>query len=174
MPLALLAAALFQTEAAPPLDAPVGSNGEYQSLALAVRTASGADPARAARLAALLPRRDPVLYWDDRNVPAVSRAAFINARDYALTQWGQYVTGFRPKIVMSATAAKGGIVFTFEPRLAKDAGATHFLGQDSNAPRLEAVLGLRRGEFFTNEYDVHNEVLFAVGTYLGLLPNQGF
>ncbi|RYG44213.1 DUF1573 domain-containing protein, partial [bacterium] len=174
---AILAAALlpvFAQEAASPLETPVGTNGDYQSLVLAVRRATTVDPKRAGRLAGLLPRLDPVIYWDDRNVPAVSREAFRGARDFALAEWGQVLGGFKPRIVTSPAAAAGGLSFSFETRLAQGAGATHFADQNATTPRLETVLGLRRGEFYTGQIDVHNEVLFAVGTYFGLLPNKGF
>ncbi len=161
-------------------DVPVGTSSAFGGLVLQVERASAGDRAKAARLAGLLPRRDPAILWDDRKVPAASRAAFRAARDYALVEWGRLVDGLRPRLVTDPKLAARGLVFSFEPTLARGAGAAHFFGTDATGPRLETVLGLMRGDdstggaAFTGETDVHNEVLYALGAYLGLDAVPGF
>ena len=165
----------------PPIayDVPVGASSGFSRLVLMVKEASSKDRAKASRLAKLLPRLDPAIYWDDRKVPAVSRAGFIAARDYALLEWRRMLNGFNPRFVTDPKLATGGLVFSFEPTLARGAGAAHFLSADSTLPRLETVIGLVRGGTpqpgpYTGEADVHNEVLYALGTYLGLDASPGF
>ncbi|MER3495770.1 MAG: hypothetical protein C4320_02465, partial [Armatimonadota bacterium] len=70
------------------------------------------------------------------------REEFLRARDWAVMQWARVLPEFKPKFV--SKAARPDVTFTFRPNLARDAGAAFFFGQDSQQPRLEVVLGLRR------------------------------
>lgn len=151
---------------------PAGSNRAFHAAVLAVEDhLQGGNFDAAKRMAAVLPQRKFKLQWDDAKVPAAYRASFAAARDAALKEWSMVLLDVEPKIVPSG----GDLKISFEQTLPENQdgipqGATFSPSPDPVEPRLHAVLALQRGRPGqpTTALDVRNEVLFAIGSYLGL------
>ena len=122
----------------------------------------------------LLPRLTITYEWNDAKVPAASRADWVAIRNQAFKVLAERLPGlsFKP----SKTPA---LRFTFEKSLAPDPdsglprGVALFYSEvPVQEPRLEAVIGLSRGNPLEKigSASLHNEVLFAIGSYLGLAP----
>jgi hypothetical protein len=154
---------------------PAGSNPDLHTAFNAVATQlSAGDFAKAKAQTRLLPSFSVTYQWDDSKVPAGQRAEFVAARNLAFKTLMSSVDGLTIK-----PGAKPAIKFTFENNLATDPdsglprGVALFFSDSVTEPRLEAVLGLRRGNPFekSTAVSIHNEVMFAVGSYLGLAPS---
>jgi len=122
---------------------------------------------------ALIPGMTVSFAWNDGNVPAADRSRIAVLREDAFRIWARRAPGlnFQPK-------AKGNIKFSFEKSLANDPtsglprGIALFFSENLLEPRLEAVVGLKRGNPLETSSDVSllNEFVFAIGSYLGLAP----
>jgi hypothetical protein len=126
---------------------------------------------QAAQLFRLLPKKDITVTWVDDKVPAAYREAYHKAGADALAMWTTRLKGAKFKF-----GAHGDIQVSFEPVLANRPGTNFpaarvgFFGIDSSAPRLDFVIGLKRGSPVqdTEEVDVFNDVAYGIGTYLGI------
>lgn len=159
----------------PPTLPPMVSS-EFQSQVLTVETAlSRGEFARAATLAKALPRLNFQMVWDDRKVPATYKDLYLESRDRALALFRRE---FRAQIkVVPPSKSASDLKIGFEAELATDldsglpAGVVTF---DSTArPRIEGVIGLKRGKPLDNstQVEVHNDVLYTLGAYFGLAKN---
>jgi len=154
---------------------PAGSSPDIgQAFAAIEEPMSKGDFAEATNRLKLLPTLTVGYSWDDSKIPANQRPDFADARDDALRQWSQKVPGLTFK-----ASEKPQIKFSFEPTLATvpdtgmPRGIALFFSDDLTKPRMEAVIGLKRGNPLepTSDISVHNEVLFAIGSYLGMSPH---
>lgn len=177
------ASAQPQTQGRPPIAKPdmlaapalsLGTNADYQHAVFAVETAMQAgDFASADKACQFLPRRQPRVIWDDSKVPIELRAMFAKQRDDAFLGWGTGMP-FTPRLVHSDEATD--IRISFEPVLNKPVGASEPLpviaifSADAKAPRLDLVIGLKRGSHLrpSTEVDVANDVRYGLGLYLGV------
>lgn len=120
---------------------------------------------------ALLPTFNVTFAWDDKNVPAASRPELIALRTEAFKLLTNRLPGLSIK-----PSAKPAIKFSFGDSLAPDPnsglprGIALFYSENPAEPRLEVVIGLNRGNPLekSNHHSIHNEILFAVGSYLGM------
>lgn len=120
---------------------------------------------------ALIPKFNVTFAWDDKNVPAAARPEMIALRNEAFKLLTNRLPGLSIK-----PSAKPAIKFSFGDSLAPDPGSglprgiALFYSENPAEPRLEAVIGLRRGNPLekSNHHSIHNEILFAVGSYLGM------
>jgi hypothetical protein len=147
----------------PPLTSAV-----FQDLVLSVeQSLEKGDFEGAKKKAAFLPRKQFAVSIDDRKLPAAQRPAFRAALAAAAKGWRGAVIFVKPK---------GDVQFSFQPTLAVDAqtgapaNVATFFSDLPTEPRLEAVVGLRRGAPTrqTTAEDFYNDARFAIGTYLGL------
>lgn len=167
----VLLSALQAKPAAPSL--PPGSNSTFQGVARAIGKATKAkDFAKAQRLLAALPTRTVSIYWEDSAVPAARRPELIKARDKAFAIWREAY----PELNLSI-GPQGRIKVSFKQALppnadtgGEPAGAVFFLSPNPAQPAVEAVISLTRGasKTSTEAKDVTNEVVYAIGSYLGL------
>jgi hypothetical protein len=129
------------------------------------------DFTRAAAQLQLLPKVNVNLNWDDHKVPQGFRAAFRKAGDDAMSLWRGRIPG-----LTFSNGSKPDIRISFEPVLAKrpdtDLPAAHvsFWSEEPNSPRLDYVIGLKRGSPLkgSEEIDVFDDVAYCIGSYLGL------
>lgn len=151
---------------------PPGMNPAFQLAVLAVEDKlSVSDFSGAGKALRLLPKRDVVVQWDDSKVPAEQRAEFAAQRDKAIKDWIQISTA-----TITLGTKNPDIKFSFEPVLAESptsgipAGAALFWSETPTDPRLETVIGLKRGipAEPIAPANVHNEVVHALGAYFGL------
>lgn len=154
-----------------------GSNSEFHRAVLSVEEAlARSDFTAAQERLRLLPKQEVKIRWNDRKVPADLRASFAAARNHAFTIWrGAFLH-------TSYTVIEDGqpdITFSFEPVLAKPEGkpipppSVLFFSDSPSDPRLECVIGLKRGAPLTptTDVEVSNEVAYGIGSYFGLAPS---
>jgi len=154
---------------------PPGTNPDFHSTVNEIKQLlTEQKNARALSLAQALPRRKIRAKWDDSKVPAPLRESFLKARDKAVGKW---VTVLRD-ISIDWVKDKANIVFTFSPKLAplpnkKGVQGLALVGTDLG---YDAVIGLQRGNPLgkTTDREVHNEVVYALGSYFGLAPTKYF
>jgi hypothetical protein len=170
---------LLFTQAVVGPEAPSASNSAFQRTSLAVQQLleKGEFPA-AQKLARKLPHRSFKIEWDDSGVPAARKSEFGIARDSAITAWKALLPDLKVEL-----ARKGDIKIDFVPSLPPNAdspgpaGAVFFYSDAPEEPRLESVIALVRGEkkLSITPREVRNEVLFSIGSYLGLerMPRLG-
>jgi hypothetical protein len=157
-----------------------GASQEFHESALAVQELLDKEDFQGAQVALnVLPKRALTIHWDDSEVPAEGRGALEEARDRAVLSWMRYVPDvkidFGPK-------DKAALVISFEDKLPDDpatgmpAGAVHLFSGEPNGFRLETVIALNRGRPAQAALppDVHNEVVYAIGAYLGLAKTPFF
>ncbi|MGV3613715.1 MAG: hypothetical protein ACO1SV_00150 [Fimbriimonas sp.] len=156
----------------PALPAMVGP--EFQAQVLAVsRAMEKGDWTAAATLADALPKANFTMVWDDRKVDPETRAKLVQQRDFAIRAWRDALPG---KTTFGPT---GDVRISFDTVLAPDpetnAPAGVYVFQGLKKPRTEAVIALKRGApiVFSQPTDVYNDVLLAVGSYLGVARNLG-
>ncbi|MBL8048800.1 MAG: DUF1573 domain-containing protein [Chthonomonas sp.] len=169
-----LALALVQTQVSPTLGPllPVGSHAEFQRAAIQTqRQLSAGDFAGAAKTVALLPSPSITLAVDWKNLPADTRPAGQKALADALKHCGERF----PEVKFRTVAAKPNILITFSTDLGRDPDSrepkivAQLFGMDATQPRLETVLRTTRSDKSPLDgISIYNEVLFAVGTYLGV------
>lgn len=146
-------------------------NEEFVSLCAKVEgDLQAGDFTAAAAKARFLPKRTVLYDWDESNVPASRRAEFRDARDQAIEIWTS-TAGLNLK-----QGSPPDIRFTFVSDLPSETaedipgGARFEFSTDPGSPRLIATIGLHRmkPEQPVDVADVHNEVAYALGQYIGL------
>ncbi|MBC8066525.1 MAG: DUF1573 domain-containing protein, partial [Chlorobia bacterium] len=172
MILAILAAGAFQTSFGPAL--PMGTSPDLYKAFNQVKQemANGRFDAAKQKLQ-LLPGSVVTYSWNDQNVPQAKRAELVEIRTQAFRAIANRIPGLSFK-----AGPKPAIKFTFEKSLANDPtsglprGVALFFSDSFGEPRLEAVIGLNRGIplELTSNISLHNEVMFAAASYLGLAP----
>lgn len=181
MLLGLIVASLCfaQDTEAPALQFLPGTSEEFQSLAREVRaaTASG-EYDLAARLASSLPKRELIVSWDDSEVPESLRATYRGAFESALE-------AFRAEpvsLAISEGSSSPDIKFVFVSTMLVEGeqsapAAAAFFSVEPGDPAVEVVLAVHRGseQGPSGPADIHNEVLYGLGAYLGLarVPRPG-
>lgn len=151
---------------------PAGDNAQLTSAVLAVEEKLKAgDFAGAGKASELLPKLDIVVEYDDSKVPAELKDDFASERDEALNMFRAIMKGS-----IRIGSKHPDLKFSFEPVLANPpdsgipAGAALFWSARPGDPRLETVIGLKRGSPATpiNPVNVRNEIVHALGAYYGL------
>jgi hypothetical protein len=158
-----------------PIPAPVlpaGCSPAFQRTVIAVeKSLEAGDFVTAAKQFQLLPKTNPTITFKDASVPAAKRDTFRQSLAGAISGW-QRVLG------QSAAFKLGSppdVLIDFGDEMAKPAnsdipaGVALFLSE-TTAPRVEAVIGLKRGADHrpSNEFDVQNDIAYALGAYLGV------
>ena len=126
---------------------------------------------KASKLIQLLPKKEVTISWIDEKVPASFRAGFQQAGERALAMFATRIKGSTFKF-----APHGVIQISFEPVLAKRPGTNFpaarvgFFSENPSEPRLDFVIGLKRGNPLqvSEEVDVFNDVCYCLGSYLGI------
>ena len=151
---------------------PPSCSPSFQATVLSVEECLQArDFAKAAEKYKLLPKMNIDVVWDDSKVPAAYKAQFRKASDEAFHMWKARFAG-----VKINRASKGDIRISFEPVLAKrpdtklPAAHVSFWSEDPTGPRLDYIIGLKRGSplRITEELDIFDDVAYCIGTYLGI------
>lgn len=155
---------------------PAGASGTFcKSVYTVQQELEKGDFAGAGKLLLRLPKKSIRLEWDDQNVPPAKRTEWAEMRDLAITRWKELVRD------LTVTLAKPGdikISFSKDRLPSPDglgpAGAVFLESLEPQDPVLEGVIGLWRTEqkLPIQRRDVHNEVGFAIGRYLGLERTQ--
>lgn len=170
---AILLVVAFQGPVGPSL--PAGANPDVHRAFNIVEEELAAGRFEAAKLkSALLPRFNVTFAWDDKGIPAASRPEYVALRNEAFKTISSRLPGLN---IMPST--KPAIKFSFGPSLAVDPtsglprGVALFFSEDPAAPRMEAVIGLNRGNPLekSNSHSIHNEIVYAIGAYLGMSPS---
>ncbi|MDR3690615.1 MAG: hypothetical protein P4L46_14650 [Fimbriimonas sp.] len=151
---------------------PPNCSPQFQATILSVEDALHNQDFKAAKdRLRLLPKLSIGFAWSDDKVPSSFRAEYRKARDEAFAMWKSRV----PKLSFSPTA-RCDIKFSFEPELAVrpetslPAGHVAFFSEDPGQPRLDFVMGLKRGRPAQTSQvtDVFDDVAYAIGAYLGI------
>lgn len=152
---------------------PVGTNRSFQESVLAVQDhleKGNFDAAKRALTA--VPQAEMTILWDTKGIPESLRETVREARDVALGQWRQYFSSVKPKFVDSG---KADLVFRFTDTLPDTAegfpgAAAHVFSTAPGEPRLETTIALYRGrpKQLCSSSEFHNEVMFALVSYIGL------
>lgn len=136
--------------------------------------------AQASAKAAHLPDATITLHWDEAGLSSVQKSDFRAARDRAIAGWKTVVpglkvvtTGFKvPEVKISFARSLPPNADSLGP-----AGAVFLTSIEPSDPAIDAVIALERGTMKakTIGMDVHNEVVYAIGSALGLarLPQPG-
>lgn len=170
---ALAFALALQQESDPPrLQFLPGTSEEFQSTAREIQAAAaGGDFDLASHLSMGLPKREIVIDWDDTEVPESLKAGYRNSFESALTAFSD--SSLNLKIEVSS--ARPDIRFVFVPDMMAEEGTTPpalaaFHSIDPTEPPVEIVLAVGRGVDLvpSSAIDIHNEVLYGMGVYLGL------
>lgn len=149
------------------------SSAEFQRQVLSVEESLEKGDFEAAKNdAALLPKRDVAVVWDDRKVPVEFRAEFRDSLETGLQSWG--FLNAKPK------ASAGDIRIAFDAQLAPTpetgapANVVTFFSDAPGEPRLTAIIGLKRGKDGrpATQRDIANDVRFVIGRYMGVTPHS--
>jgi len=155
---------------------PAGASGSFcKSVYSVQQKLEHGDFAAAGALLLRLPKKTIRLDWDDRNVPPAKRTEWAEMRDLAISNWKELVRDFKVTL-----AKPGDIKISFSkdrlpsPDGLGPAGAVFLESLEAKDPALEGVICLWRTEqkIPIQRRDVHNEVGFAIGRYLGLERTQ--
>lgn len=115
----------------------------------------------------LLPSKEAKIAWDDAAAPQGSRFDFGQSRDSAISEWSGaiVVTQF------TITKANPDIAVNLIP----DGGMTLEWSEDPAKPRLTVKIGVKNAGVPVDPAVIHNDVAYAIGTYLGVakLPLPG-
>ena len=169
--LAILALAALKVQSLGPV-LPPNCSPQFQQTFLSVEEAmQQGDFQKAKDRFCLLPTRDISINWDDSKVPAPYRPQFRKAAEEAANLWRGAVRG-----LTTTFRSDGRIKVSFEPVLATPPGASMpaarvgFFSNDPHSPRLDFVIGLKRGKTLkkTEEMDVFADVAYAIGSFLGV------
>lgn len=177
---ALLIAVAVQSGVSPVLPRvspilPAGSNASvHQAFRLVAEdTMKGRFDQAKAKLA-LLPKYTITYTWNDQGLTPAQRKEWITVRNDAF----RTLTNRVPGLTLKEVASKPILKFSFEKSLAPDPetglprGIALFWSDSITEPRLEAVIGINRGKPLeqTTFVSLHNEIVFTIGSYLGLAP----
>jgi hypothetical protein len=163
---------------APDYRVPGGTSSEYHHLILDIKKALGdKDFVTASQLSALLPKQIVKWKFSPAKLNSDQTEQFTQSVENAVNAWTK-VFGGQVEFKQVSTG-NADISISFEPVLAKKAdtneiaGAAIFLGADTTQPRVETVIGLKRGVKLQGvmEREVFNECLFTFGRYFGLAPS---
>lgn len=155
---------------------PPGANYTFHTTVLAVEERLFAsDFAGAAKVSHALPKSQLKIRWDDSKVPPRLRQEFAQMRDQATAAIARLSKG---KLTLVKSAPD--VLISFEPVLppavgAKiPAGAVLFWSDAPGEPRLEVVIGLKRGvpPEPIDSANVYNEIAHALGSYYGLATTE--
>ena len=163
---------------APDFRVPAGASIEFHHLVLDIENAlSAKDFAMAEKLSGQLPSNEVTWSLDSHKLDSDQKVEFTQVAETAQQNWSKALGG--EVSFKRISTGKADIAISFEPVLAKIsgtneiAGAAFFLGADPTQPKVEAVIGLKRGPSLSKIIgrEVFNESQFAFGRYLGLAPN---
>jgi hypothetical protein len=167
-----IAAVALQTQVVVP-DIQPGCNQPFIAAVAAVKTALSEEKFdEAARLAAALPSMEVTYTVREDTIPEEYRAYALKAIGRAVEIW----TGQPVGLKVTRTETNPDIVVSFAPQLGVDPevgkllGGVHFIGFSPDEPRVESVIGMKRGDPIrsTETYDIASEMSFAIGSRIGL------
>ena len=162
----------------PNLQVPVGASSEFHHLVIDIQNALGKrDFVSAEKLSKLLPTSAVTWNVNSAKLNSDQQGEYNEVINVAVSNWAKALGGAVE--FKKITSGIADIAMSFEPELAKlpgtnyVAGAAWFFGVDSTQPKVEAVIGLKRGASLTSTLgrDVFNESQFAIGRCLGLAPS---
>lgn len=157
---------------------PLGASSEFHELVNQVKTKlSAKDFAGASTLAKSLPQSVITYRFNYSKVPKDLMESYKQSISFAIDSWQKNLDG--KATLVEAKSGIPTIQFSFEPILQKTSdtgeipGVVLFYGTARTEPRLEAVIGLKRTaqRLETKASEVFNEVMFGIGSYLGLAPS---
>lgn len=162
---------------------PAGINAAIQELFVKIEKDSlDQDFDSATKALDLLPKQKVEISYDDSAVAPQLKRAFLTAARGALQDW-QNGINLNFNLLPAGQSKHPDIKISFSPVLRRPDGQSRpltlatFFSTDPNAPRLDAVIGLKRDQPLvpTNDGEVRNEVGYLVGAYFGLgdLPFPG-
>lgn len=151
---------------------PPGASSTVHSMVDMIEKSSAkGDWSEAARLADRLPGFELSIYWDDSKVDKGRKAAFKSALESAVGKWSEAIEELTVTYAKNALL-KFNFVDTLPPNLDSPGPAAAVLlpSPAEDDPVLEVVLALNRGtdKVSTEELDVFNEVMYAIGSWFGL------
>ncbi|MEZ0326096.1 MAG: DUF1573 domain-containing protein [Fimbriimonas sp.] len=158
----------FAQTIGPSLPAGVSPEFSAQVLAIEQMLEAGEFDKASERLKAM-PTQELALAWDDSAVPADQRPALQQARDMAFATWNMFAPALKLSVSPSALVALKFVPST-EQKTA-DGAATVGMALKLERPKAQALIGLVRGadgKTVTSANNVHNDVVRAIGTYLGV------
>lgn len=175
-----LACAISLSQKPPTVDysVPLGASSEFHALVNEVKSKLAAkDFAGAGKLGKLLPQSVITYRFNYAKVPADRLESYKQSISFAIDSWQKYLDG--KATLVEAKSGTPNILFSFEPVLAKlpdtgeIPGATWFYSTEATRPRIETVIGLKRTAQLVEakSTEVFNEVMFGIGSYLGLAPS---
>ena len=178
----ILSLAKYLTESvqdlAPTFRVPAGASPEFHHLVLDIEAAIAAkDFLNAEKLSKLLPSQSVTWSLDTSKLDQNQKGEFADVAIASENAWSKSLGG--EVTFKRISTGRADIAISFEPVLSKIAnsnqvaGAAYFLGVDMSQPRVEAVIGLKRGPQLAKVMgrEVFNECQFAFGRYLGLAPS---
>ncbi len=171
-------AVLNQKAPAVDYSVPLGASTQFHQLVNQVKTKLAAkDFAGASTLAKGLPQGVITYRFNYSKVPKDVLESYKQSTSFAIDAWQKTLDG-KATLVESKNGVPN-ILVSFEPVLQKTAdtgevpGVAVFYGSAASEPRVEAVIGLKRTAQLleTKSTEVFDEVMFGVGSYLGLAPS---
>jgi len=157
---------------------PLGASTQFHEVVNQVKSKLFAkDFTGAAALAKVLPQSVVTYRFNFSKVPKELRESFQQSASFAIDSWQKNLDG-KATLVESKSGVPN-ILFSFEQVLQKTAdtgeipGVALFYTISTKEPRVEAVIGLKRtAELLeTRSSEVFDEVMFGIGSYLGLAPS---
>lgn len=167
-----LAAAAFQSQLTVP-DIQPGCNPQFIAAVSAVKTALSEEKfEEAARLASALPRKEITYTVKEDTLPLEYRAYALSALERGIKIW----TDLPVQLKVTRSEKNPDIVISFAPKMGVDSetgkllAAAHFIGFSPDEPRVDTVIGLKRGDPIRSAetYDFASEMSFAIGSCLGV------
>jgi hypothetical protein len=170
---AVLVGGLIQEPELTVLSIPPGSSRPFaEAVSAIVDDLKTEQYEEAAKKAAVLPDRSIRVQWDDSKVDASHRSLLIKGREKALDAWERV----NQKLEITYVDEDPDILIGFVEKLHKDPetgdqiGAVHFTSYSPLEPRIESIIGLKRGPklLSIDSIDIANEFAYALGRYFGL------
>ena len=160
----------------------LGASTQFHELVNQVKAKlSERDFAGASALAKGLPQSVITYRFNYSKVPKDALESYKQSISFAIDSWQKSLDG-KATLVESKNGVPN-ILVSFEPVLQKTAdtgevpGVAIFYGTSATEPRVEAVIGLKRTAQLldTKSTEVFDEVMYGIGSYLGLAasPVQG-
>lgn len=171
--LSLLAAVLVSQVAPAPVKQP-GTNELFFKVTRAVEDRlQRKDFYGAERAMKALPKRTPLIQWDDSQLPANLKAEYAAARDLLIKELNAQFVNLNVKLALAPKGVPGDIKVGFAPTLPGEPnsrGSVHFASPSPAEPRVEAVFAIRRGSppMVSEQNDIYSDLGHAVLAYFGM------
>lgn len=131
----------------------------------------------ASALAKALPQSVITYRFNYSKVPKDLQESFRDSTSFAIASWQKNLDG--KATLVEAKKGVPNVLISFEPVLQKTPdtnevpGVALFYGASASEPNVEAVVALRRTAQLieTSATEAFNEVMYGIGSYLGLAPS---